>query len=865
MKNMLKKLSIGILLLSALFSFSSCDPTQLFNPEPAIIQINFDPAPFNYSPELTPGQRVQMNWIYLTSDGYTHDVSNTGEYSLFTVTSSDPNVCYFLDGYLIALNPGSVIITIKANNGGAMQYIDFYVKSGRSTSVEPDSGSENPSQATYTASSIDIDTTSTSLVKGESFYINYSVYPYYANDSVTCSSSDPSVVQASVYYNGCIYVYAVDYGTATITIKSNDNPNVTAKCKITVNDGYNPTYTVSSVTLSDEYLFLDINETAVLTASIYPSSAPSELKWESSKPEVVSVSSGKITALKAGTAIITATSKDNPDKSATCEVTVSNNKYIQVTGLSFTNTSVSVGRGEETTVTVNVQPSNANPKLTWYTSSSSSYFTYSPDETNPAKCKITGLKEGGGYLYVKLDSDSSIYSYVYVTVTKPTPASANQYFWGTWIRMDKGTKISVEDTKLINGSSSYDISKQSTKTQLIIDGDIGNGISSFEQKSQNVIIATDENDNIIPFYRQGGTNLDYTLKVVGSADLITRAASGLSGLKVRGTSNKYKSFVSDAETTTDGSVTLKAPVQGDIQTVSIELPAEGEEEAKSVVVENLKIENSGDYMGTVALVGENDYSLKITGTIDESEKTDGYLYAGHTYNMHLEIRNISNITSKSSILSITPAEEDDFITITSTDIDNLKAYTVSSIKPGQKFDADIQIHIGNISDVTYKDTKINIKITQKNGGWIDYVPIRIFREQANITFNAGKAQKSNASLNGFLIYPDGNSKFFTVKQGTYGTITVPRFKATDKYTLVFSGATVDGDLSSSTELYYTVSLNDTPKALADKTTIDEDDLLYLLYFGEENESEDEAFPVNQAFEGYIGYGDTDFYTLTITD
>lgn len=862
---MLKKLSIGILLLSALFSFSGCDPTQLFNPEPAIIQINFDPAPFNYSPELTPGQRVQMNWIYLTSDGYTHDVSNTGEYSLFTVTSSDPNVCYFSDGYLIALNPGSVIITIRANNGGAMQYIDFYVKSGRSTSVEPDSGSENPSQATYTASSIDIDTTSTSLVKGESFYMNYSVYPYYANDSVTCSSSDSSVVQAYVYYNRSIYVYAVDYGTATITITSNDNPNVTAKCKITVNDGYNPTYSVSSVTLSDEYLFLDINETTVLTASIYPSSAPTDLKWESSKPEVVSVSSGKITALKAGTAIITATSKDNPDKYATCEVTVSNNKYIQVTDLSFTNSSVSVGRGEETTVTVNIQPSGANPKLTWYTSTSSSYFTYSPDETNPAKCKITGLKEGGGYLYVKLDSDSSIYSYVYITVTKPTPASANQYFWGTWIRMDNGKMISIEDTQLVDGATgnSYDITKESTETKIVINGSIGNGITYLSKKTQNVIEAK-EGDALIPFYRKGGTDLDYTLKVVGTASMMNRAASGLSGLKVRGTSNKYKSFTSDAETTTDGSVTLKAPVQGDVQTVSIELPAEGEEEAKSVVVENLKIENSGDYMGTVALAGEGDYSLKITGTIDEKDKTDGYLYAGHTYTMHLEIKNISDVPAKYSVLSITPQEEDDFITLSSTDIPNLKAYSVPTIKPGMYLQKDIQITIGSFSDEKYKDTKINIEIINDTG-WIDYVPIRVFGEQAKITFNAGKVENTYASLNGFLIYPDGNSQFFSVRQGNYQTISVPRFKPTDEYTLVFSGATVNGTLSDSTELYYTVSLSATKKAIHDDTEITYQELRALQKFGEDNETEDDAYAVDGDFEAYIAEGETDFYKIKFTD
>ena len=870
MKNMLKKLNFGILLLSALISFSSCDPTQLFNTDPEIMYIDFDPAPFDYSPYLTVGQQVKMNWYYYTSDGYTHSVSVTGDYSSFTVSSSDPSVCYYSDGYLIAAGAGSVFITITANKGGATTYIDFYV-SGRSTSVSDNDSYSNP---TYTVSSIYIDTTSTTMVKGDYSYINYDVYPYYANCEVTCKSSNEDVVSASVYYNGCIYVYAKDYGTATVTITSVDNPNVTATCKITVNDGYVPTYTVSSVSLSEEYLFLYINETAYLSDTISPSSAPAEIKWSSSKPEVASVSSGMVTALKAGTAIITATSKDNPSKSASCEVTVSNNKYIKVTGLSFSTNQVTVEQGEDATITVDVQPSGANPKLTWYTSSSSSYFTYTPDETNPTKCKIKGIKEGTSYLYVKVDSDSSIYTYISIKVTKPAAKPANQYFWGTWVRMDNGKKISIEDTQLIDLylKKSHDITKASTDNEIVIDGSIGDGITSLKYKTQNVMEAM-EGDAVIPFYRQGGTNLDYSLKVVGNASLMNRAASGLSGLRVRGTSNKFKTFESKGETSDDGSVTLKAPVQGDVQTVSIELPStDAEEEAKTVVVENLKIENSGDYMGTVNLAGEDDYILKITGEIDEKDKrnTGGYLYAGNSYKMHLTVTNISSVKAKSSVIKITP-NDSSIITLTAINAeDDLEALNVSTLKPGVTLTCDFTVTVNNFTteEEPVIDTRINIEMINDKS-WQDFVPLRVFNEKSSFSIRAGSSKNTSASLNGFLIYPDGNSEFFSVEQSKATTIEVPRFKSTDDYMLVFSGATVEGSLDDSTELFYTVSLSDTPKELHGKVTAEE--LYDIKQFGEEdggNETEDDAWMVDstlQEFEAYIEEGETDFYKIRITN
>lgn len=842
MKRILAKLFFGLVITTFILTLSSCFSLDDYDSDiTSIVSIDYD-----NTIHLTADEQYQLDWYYSTTSTRLNQVSQTGKYSLFMIESSDPSICTVSsNGVLTALKGGSVMVTITPKRGTGYAWYDVYI-----------------SGPTYTVESIVLNTTTKTLSPECSDSIYFRVNPYYApNTEVTCKSSDESIVTASVSGNYLYLASGTELGTATITLTSVDNPSVTATCTVTVTDGYTPQYKVTSLTMSNEYLFLDIGETATLSVTQTPSTARDDVTWSSSNKAVATVSGGLVKAIKSGTTVITATSRDNPDVSTTCEVTVSNNQYIQVTGLSFSPSSVSIERGDSTTVSVTVTPSNAKPKLTW--TSSSSYFTFAPNENDPTKCTVTGISDGSGYLNVKLDNDSSIYASVQIVVKKPAARSADQFFWGTWIRMDNGNKIIIEDKQLVSGYYTYDITRDSTSEKLVIDGTIGSGISEFTKKTQNVIEAK-EGNAVIPFYRQGGTQLDYTLKVVGNADLVSRAASGLGGLAVKGTSKKFKSFESDGETQADGTVSLKAPVQGDIQTVSITLPASGNEESRSIVVDNLKIENSGDYMGTVAIAGKDDYSLKITGTIDDSEKTNGYLYAGHTYTMHLEIKNTSEVVAEYSVLSITPNEGDTFITLSSneTDMPNLGAFSVPTINPGQKEERDIQITIGDFSDAAYKDTKINIEIINDTG-WVDFVPIRIFSGETKITFNAGPARNSNASLNGFLIFPDGNSQFFRVPQDDFKTISVPKFKPTDTYKLVFCGATVEGNLSNSTELFYTVSLSNTKKELHDAATISATALRNIQTFGEKNETEDATFAIEEDFEAYLGQGDTDFYSLKI--
>lgn len=79
---------------------------------------------------------------------------------------------------------------------------------------------------------------------------------------------------------------------------------------------------VTSVTLNRATLNLEVGKTGKLSATVLPASAADKsITWSSSKTDVASVSTnGTVTAIKAGTAVITATATNG--KSASCTVTV---------------------------------------------------------------------------------------------------------------------------------------------------------------------------------------------------------------------------------------------------------------------------------------------------------------------------------------------------------------------------------------------------------------------------------------------------------------------------------------------------------------------------------------------------------------
>ena len=106
-------------------------------------------------------------------------------------------------------------------------------------------------------------------------------------------------------------VKAVGAGTATA------DGGKTAACTVTV------TQPATGVTLNYSEISLLTGGTAQLQATVSEGASNKNVLWTSSKPEVAAVdTSGKVTALTAGQAVITATAADGSGQKAECEVTV---------------------------------------------------------------------------------------------------------------------------------------------------------------------------------------------------------------------------------------------------------------------------------------------------------------------------------------------------------------------------------------------------------------------------------------------------------------------------------------------------------------------------------------------------------------
>ena|GEM_PF-2129166 len=212
---------------------------------------------------------------------------------------------------------------------------------------------------------VSIDPIIPSMDVGTSRDLTVQVGPAAADDkNVTWTSSNPAVLTVTSTGLHTATIEAIAGGTAVITVSSDAAPSVARSMTVMV------IVPVTGLTVSPTSATILVGNTQALTPTVTPSNATSpDVSWISNAAAIATVSNtGVVTGVSPGTAVITATTQDG-GFTATCNVQVDPN-VVNVTGVTLSNSTLTMVMGTTTVLTETVAPSNAtNPSVTWTTSS----------------------------------------------------------------------------------------------------------------------------------------------------------------------------------------------------------------------------------------------------------------------------------------------------------------------------------------------------------------------------------------------------------------------------------------------------------------------------------------------------------------
>ena len=326
-------------------------------------------------------------------------------------------------GNVTAKNPGEATITVTAaDNGGAQATCKVTVTERTAPVIK--------------VTQIQLSQTRASLIEGKELQLTATVLPANAtNQSLTWSSSVEGV--ATVDPTG--KVTAIKAGTTVITATAKDDSGISASCTVQVTV---PTVKVTGITLNKTTASVVKGKTVALTATVTPTNATNKnVTWKSSNSKVAKVDekSGVVTAVAAGTAIITATAADDSGVKATCKITVTN-PVVKVTKVTLNKTTASVVKGKTLTLKATVTPTNAtNKNVTWRSSNTKI-------ATVDGNGKVTAVAAGTATITCTAADGSRKSATCKITVTNPAVKVTKLRMNKTSVDLLKGKTVQLKVT-----------------------------------------------------------------------------------------------------------------------------------------------------------------------------------------------------------------------------------------------------------------------------------------------------------------------------------------------------------------------------------------------------------------------------------
>lgn len=215
-------------------------------------------------------------------------------------TTSDVTIATVDDGLVTAVKEGKAIITVASIE-------DPTKKATCEVTVV---------KTVIAVTEVILDESTASIEEGKTQMLTATINPTDATEkSVTWTTSDATIATVA---DGL--VTAVKAGIATIIVTSTGDVTKKATCEVTVTPAE---IAVTSVTLNKTTASIEEGQKEALTVTVAPDDAANKgVIWTTSDESIATVADGLVTAIKAGSVTITATSEGNADKKATCEVSV---------------------------------------------------------------------------------------------------------------------------------------------------------------------------------------------------------------------------------------------------------------------------------------------------------------------------------------------------------------------------------------------------------------------------------------------------------------------------------------------------------------------------------------------------------------
>jgi uncharacterized protein YjdB len=367
---------------------------------------------------------------------------------------------------------------------------------------------------------ITLSQTTLSMNIGGTYNLTATITPANATDqNVIWSSSNASIVTVS----STGVVTAVALGSATITVTTTSG-NKTATCAVNVLISSIP---VSGVTLSQASLSMNIGDTYNLTATVTPSNATDKsVSWSSSNNSIATVSStGLISAVAEGNATITVTTTSGI-KTATCAVTVTK-PTIQVTGVSLSQTTLSMTAGDTYTLNATVTPSNASDKSVSWSSSNTSVAT-----VNSAGV-VSAVAAGNATITVTTNSGNKTATCA-VTVSPPPIVVTGVALSPTSLSLKPGDMYTLMATITPSNASNKSVSWSSSNTSVATVSSTGL-VTAIAAGNATITVTTVSGNKtatcaitVIPVYSVTFYNPVYTnihITVAGITQIITPGSS----------------------------------------------------------------------------------------------------------------------------------------------------------------------------------------------------------------------------------------------------------------------------------------------------------------------------------------------------